>query len=353
VAVLLLLRATGSHAGWAFSCSRRCSWPCWRSFLFLFALSLAGQFDIGLSLTSVGGGLAQKQGYAGSFFTGVLATVVARPARHPLWRGGRVALAQSGRSRLAVFTALALGWPLPTCCSAGNRPGRDCCRVPARGGGLQAHHRRHLLCDGHLAGVVYGQIKAAGGAQIRRESDSAADGVLLMMAIAGWVLGRWPAKWGSGIAAVLLIALGLAIPLSQARGAQRAGAETATAGAAGAFATNGATNTNGPRWRGSLTRAGAGRSACSGPPGLHRLHRRVVPPVPVQRARGVEVCRRGERAAEGRRGDDESRLDQRRSCDHAEAGLGGRAGVPTYVIYPAAASAAADVLPEFLTKDLC
>jgi thiol:disulfide interchange protein DsbD len=30
----------------------------------------------------------------------------------------------------------------------------------------------------------------------------------------------------------------------------------------------------------------------------------------------------------------------------------GRAGVPTYVIYPASLSGAADVLPELLTKDL-
>ena len=30
----------------------------------------------------------------------------------------------------------------------------------------------------------------------------------------------------------------------------------------------------------------------------------------------------------------------------------GRAGVPTYVVYPAAAGSAADVLPELLTKDL-
>jgi thiol:disulfide interchange protein DsbD len=30
----------------------------------------------------------------------------------------------------------------------------------------------------------------------------------------------------------------------------------------------------------------------------------------------------------------------------------GRAGVPTYVLYPAAPAAPADVLPELLTKDL-
>jgi len=30
----------------------------------------------------------------------------------------------------------------------------------------------------------------------------------------------------------------------------------------------------------------------------------------------------------------------------------GRAGVPTYVLYPAAAGSAPDVLPELLTRDL-
>ena len=35
----------------------------------------------------------------------------------------------------------------------------------------------------------------------------------LVLAIAGWALGKWPAKWGAGIAAVVLIALALALPL--------------------------------------------------------------------------------------------------------------------------------------------
>ena len=75
--------------------------------LFFFALSLAGQFDLGLSLTSVGGELAQKQGYAGSFFTGVLATIVATPCTAPLM-GAAIgfALAQSAWITFAVFTAL-------------------------------------------------------------------------------------------------------------------------------------------------------------------------------------------------------------------------------------------------------
>ena len=102
VAVLLVpARGRAAMRAGASSCSRRCFSRCWRAFLFFFALSLAGQFDIGLSLTSVGGALAQKQGYAGSFFTGVLATVVATPCTAPLM-GAAVgfALAQTGGSHV-------------------------------------------------------------------------------------------------------------------------------------------------------------------------------------------------------------------------------------------------------------
>src|SRR5260370_37693966 len=76
VAVLLALRAGGSHAGWGFQLQSPVFIAVLASFMFFFAMSLAGQFDIGLSLTSVGGALPQKQGCAGSFFSRVPATVV-------------------------------------------------------------------------------------------------------------------------------------------------------------------------------------------------------------------------------------------------------------------------------------
>ena len=82
--------------------------------LFFFSLSLAGQFELGLSLTSAGDSLTRKQGYAGSFFTGVLATVVATPCTAPLM-GAAIgfALAQPTWVTFAVFTALALGLAAP------------------------------------------------------------------------------------------------------------------------------------------------------------------------------------------------------------------------------------------------
>src|SRR6202030_4487534 len=84
------------------------------SLLFFMALSLAGQFDLGLSLTSKGDPLTRKPGYMGSFFTGVLATVVATPCTAPLM-GAAIgfALAQTAPVTFAIFTALALGLAAP------------------------------------------------------------------------------------------------------------------------------------------------------------------------------------------------------------------------------------------------
>ncbi|HEX4620281.1 MAG TPA: protein-disulfide reductase DsbD domain-containing protein, partial [Myxococcaceae bacterium] len=114
VAALLILRAGGSQIGWGFQLQSPTFIALLAAGLFFFALSLAGQFELGLSLTSVGGSLAQKQGYPGSFFTGVLATIVATPCTAPLM-GAAIgfALAQPAGITFAVFTALALGLAAP------------------------------------------------------------------------------------------------------------------------------------------------------------------------------------------------------------------------------------------------
>ncbi|HEY1581381.1 MAG TPA: protein-disulfide reductase, partial [Terracidiphilus sp.] len=74
----------------------------------------AGMFDLGLTLTGAGDELTRRGGYSGSFFTGVLATVVATPCTAPLM-GAAVgyALSQSAAITFAVFTALAIGLALP------------------------------------------------------------------------------------------------------------------------------------------------------------------------------------------------------------------------------------------------
>ena len=114
VAALLILRAGGKELGWGFQLQSPAFVAVLASLVFFLGLSLAGQFEIGLSLTSAGSGLAQKQGLTGSFFTGVLATVVATPCMAPLM-GAAVgfALAQPAWVTFLVFTSLGIGLALP------------------------------------------------------------------------------------------------------------------------------------------------------------------------------------------------------------------------------------------------
>ena len=114
MALLLGLRAAGSTLGWGFQFQSPVFLSLMAGLLFFLGLSLAGQFEIGLTLTSAGGSLAAKQGYAGSFFTGVLAVVVATPCTAP-FMGAAIgyALAQPAAVTFAVFTALALGLAAP------------------------------------------------------------------------------------------------------------------------------------------------------------------------------------------------------------------------------------------------
>ena len=62
VAVLLALRAGGQHLGWGFQFQSPEFLAVMALLLFFLGLSLAGMFEIGLTLTSAGGSLAQKAG---------------------------------------------------------------------------------------------------------------------------------------------------------------------------------------------------------------------------------------------------------------------------------------------------
>jgi thiol:disulfide interchange protein DsbD len=111
---LLVLRASGRELGWGFQLQEPGFVFALAILLLVFALNLSGLFEIGLSATSVGAGLQMKSGYSGSFFTGVLATVVATPCSAPFLAPALgVALTLSAAESLAVFTAIALGLSVP------------------------------------------------------------------------------------------------------------------------------------------------------------------------------------------------------------------------------------------------
>jgi thiol:disulfide interchange protein DsbD len=208
VALLLTLRHGGQALGWGFQFQSPIFVGLLAMLLFFLGLSLAGQFELGLTLTSVGGSLAQKQGYAGSFFTGVLAVVVATPCTAPLM-GAAIgfALAQPALIALLVFTSLALGLALPYLLLALNPAWTRLLPRP----GVWMETLKQLTAVPIFATViwliwVYTQTAGA-------DALIALLSALLILAIVGWVLGRYPARRIPALIAILLIAFAVAVAI--------------------------------------------------------------------------------------------------------------------------------------------
>jgi thiol:disulfide interchange protein len=232
VAALLGLRAAGATLGWGFQFQSPAFLALMAGLLFLLGLSLAGQFEIGLTLTSAGGSLAAKQGYAGSFFTGVLAVVVATPCTAP-FMGAAIgyALAQPAVITFAVFTALALGLAAPYVALT-LQPAWT--RLLPKPGAWMDVLKQAVSIPIFLTVVWLVWILAqAYGANLL----AALLAGFLLLAIAGWFLGRWPARrWATATAGLFLLAfIGAAVFAPQFAGSPAPAASAATSGQSAAW----------------------------------------------------------------------------------------------------------------------
>ena len=235
VAALLGLRAAGATLGWGFQFQSPVFLFLLDGLFFFLGLSLAGQFEIGLSLTSAGGSLAARQGYAGSFFTGVLAVVVATPCTAPFMAAAiAYALAQPIFITFAVFTALALGLASPyvalTLQPAWTR------WLPKPGAWMDVLKQGvSLFMFGTVIWLTWVVAQAYGANTLLVLLSS-----LLLVAVAGWFLGRWPARrWATGAAvAVLLAVIGLAVAGQRVAGQGTTATSQATASAGGPAVAN-------------------------------------------------------------------------------------------------------------------
>lgn len=114
-AVLIILRFFGEQIGWGFQLQS----PWFVAFLvyllFILGLSLSGFIELGGSLQNVGSSLnVDNNHWRGSFFTGVLATVVATPCTAPFMGTAMgFALSQSTVVALVIFAVMGFGLALP------------------------------------------------------------------------------------------------------------------------------------------------------------------------------------------------------------------------------------------------
>ncbi len=231
VAALVVLRAAGATLGWGFQFQSPIFLSLIAALLFLMGLSLAGQFEIGLSLTGAGNSLAAKQGYAGSFFTGVLAVIVATPCTAP-FMGAAIgyALAQPAAVTFAVFTAIALGLAAPYVALT-LQPAWT--RILPRPG-VWMEILRQAVSVPIFATVIWlaWVLTQAYGATALATLLAG----FLLAAIAGWFLGRWPAKrWSTVVAALFLIGV-IALAIASEKFASEPAATAATSATATASA---------------------------------------------------------------------------------------------------------------------
>lgn len=113
-AVLVILKAGGAQIGWGFQFQSPLFVLAMAYLMFLVGLNLSGVFVIGGSITGVGSSLADRGGYSGSFFTGVLATIVATPCTAPFMAAALgYALVQPTVKLFAIFFSLGFGLALP------------------------------------------------------------------------------------------------------------------------------------------------------------------------------------------------------------------------------------------------
>ncbi|MGB6827924.1 MAG: thioredoxin family protein [Terracidiphilus sp.] len=206
VGVLLVLRAAGASLGWGFQFQSPIFLMLMAGLLFFMGLSLAGQFEIGLTLTSTGGSLVAKQGYAGSFFTGVLAVIVATPCTAPFMGPALgYAIGAPVAVTFAVFTALALGLAAPYVALT-LQPAWT--RFLPRPGAWMEVLKQAVSVPIFITVIWLAMVVTSGYGVVLLAALLAS---FLMLAMAGWFLGRWPARRWATVVAVLIVACVVAL----------------------------------------------------------------------------------------------------------------------------------------------
>ena len=204
-AALLAARAGGAAIGWGFQLQSPVFVAIVAYLLFAMGLSLSGVAVFGSALSGVGGQLAGRSGIPGTFFTGVLATVVATPCTAP-FMGATLGFALIAPAALAlgIFLVLGLGLAAPFLLAA-LMPGWR--RILPRPGAWMEFAKQILAFPLYatvawLLWVLLQEVGPEGGLR-------ALFG-LVLVGFAVWIYGRTrPAAWtgrvlGSGLAAAAL-----------------------------------------------------------------------------------------------------------------------------------------------------
>ncbi len=111
---LIAFKGAGESIGWGFQLQNPYVVTALSTLLFVIGLNLMGLFEISGRFTNFGGKLTQGNNIKSSFFTGVLATLVATPCTAPFMASAiGYALTQNAMIALLVFAFLGFGLAFP------------------------------------------------------------------------------------------------------------------------------------------------------------------------------------------------------------------------------------------------
>lgn len=216
--LLLAMRAGGAQLGWGFQLQSPYFVAFMAALFFAIGLNLMGVFEVGASLTRLGGRLDRPAGYGESVASGALATVIATPCTAPFMGAALgFALTRSALETLLVFGVLGLGMALPYVFLS-MAPGL-LERIPRPGPWMET--MKNILAFPMFATViwliwVFGQQTGMGGAANLLSA-------LLLLSAAGWMVGKWhrtdlrSGRVARAVAMVLLI-LGASFVVRGTRG---------------------------------------------------------------------------------------------------------------------------------------
>ena len=228
IVIFVAKQSFGTDVGWGFIAQSAPGSAIVVGILFLLGLNLWGVFEIGTSLTTVGGDLQDKGGYAGSFFSGILTTVISTPCSGPfLGVAMAYTLGQPVVLQFALLTAFGLGIALPYVLLSTSPAVVK--RLPRPGAWMETFKK--ALAFPMFAAAIYflgGFMDLTGTSGGLRLLFA-----LLLAAVGMWIYGHWttPVRKGTTRALAWLFTLGflaLAVGLaSNAASHQAAVASTA------------------------------------------------------------------------------------------------------------------------------
>lgn len=209
-AVLLALQGAGRAIGWGFQLQSPLFVVLLAWLFLVMGLSLSGMLQLGGRLMNAGSGLAARQGPAGSFFTGVLAVLVASPCTAPFMGTALgFAITQPAFVALLVFAALGAGMAAPLVLLSYSSTARRW--MPRPGAWMES--LKQFLAFPLYASAIWLLWVAGRQAGVDAMTAALAGGLLIALALWLWRDALW-----RRLLAVVVLALGLTVGLSGVSG---------------------------------------------------------------------------------------------------------------------------------------